>query len=68
MGERFLGKTLTTSLIDELEQLGVDACGENGEFHTLVVNCPLFANRLSVLVNNKMLHEKYWFCKLELVA
>jgi uncharacterized protein (TIGR00290 family) len=68
MGERFLGKTLTTSLIDELEQLGVDACGENGEFHTLVVNCPLFANRLSVLVKNKMLHEKYWFCKLELVA
>jgi diphthine-ammonia ligase len=41
MGERFLGKILTTELIDELEALGVDACGENGEFHTLVLNCPV---------------------------
>jgi diphthamide synthase (EF-2-diphthine--ammonia ligase) len=23
---------------------GIDPCGENGEFHTLVLNCPLFSN------------------------
>jgi diphthine-ammonia ligase len=42
MGERFLGKKITVDLVAELESLGVDACGENGEFHTLVLNCPLF--------------------------
>jgi uncharacterized protein (TIGR00290 family) len=66
MGERFLGKKLTPSLIDELEAIGVDACGENGEYHTLVVNCPLFSNSLQVEVNDKILHEKYWFCNLAL--
>ena len=66
MGESFLGKTVTPALVDELEQLGIDACGENGEYHTLVLNCPLFAHRLDVKVTNKMLHEKYWFSSLEL--
>ncbi len=37
MGEKFLGKTLTTDLISELQQLGVDPCGENGEFHRPVI-------------------------------
>ncbi|MFD0962904.1 Dph6-related ATP pyrophosphatase [Pseudofulvibacter geojedonensis] len=22
--------------------MGIDCCGENGEYHTLVVDCPLF--------------------------
>ncbi|MDQ6814088.1 MAG: diphthine--ammonia ligase [Bacteroidota bacterium] len=66
MGERFLGKMLTPILIDELEALGIDACGENGEYHTLVLNCPLFSERLDVQVANKILHEKYWFCSLVL--
>jgi uncharacterized protein (TIGR00290 family) len=68
MGETFLGKTLTPALVDELEQLGIDACGENGEYHTLVLNCPLFSSRLGVKVTNKMLHDKYWFCELDWAA
>jgi diphthine-ammonia ligase len=66
MGERFLGKKLTPALIDELEELGIDACGENGEYHTLVLNCPLFSKRLDVKVTDKVLHEKYWFSELVL--
>lgn len=66
MGERFLGQPLTPSVIDELEALGIDACGENGEYHTLVLNCPLFSKPLQVKVTGKMLHEKYWFSALEL--
>lgn len=65
MGERFLGRTLTLELVDELEALGVDACGENGEFHTLVLNCPLFKNRIEAIISNKVKHESYWFAMLE---
>ena len=61
MGEKFIGKTITSALIDELELLGVDACGENGEFHTLVLDCPLFSDRMNVSVRNKLLHNNYWF-------
>jgi uncharacterized protein (TIGR00290 family) len=67
MGERFLGKQLTMELVKELEALGVDACGENGEFHTLVLNCPLFKNRIHVEASSFQLHEKYWFTTLELL-
>ena len=31
-----------------LEQLGVDICGENGEFHTLVYDAPLFKQALNI--------------------
>jgi uncharacterized protein (TIGR00290 family) len=66
MGERFLGRKITAELVTELEALGVDACGENGEFHTLVLNCPLFANRISVNILRTVKHEKYWFTELAL--
>lgn len=66
MGERFLGKKISIELIDELEALGVDACGENGEFHTLVLNCPLFTHAISVEVLHTLQHENYWFTELVL--
>ncbi|HCL04856.1 MAG TPA: diphthine--ammonia ligase, partial [Chitinophagaceae bacterium] len=66
MGPSFLGKTITPALVDELEALGIDACGENGEFHALVYSCPLFSSPLQVTVAEKMEHENYWFSELVL--
>ena len=65
MDERFIGKYLTRELVDELEQLGIDACGENGEYHTLVTNCSLFKKPLKVAVVAKWQHNDYWFATLE---
>jgi diphthine-ammonia ligase len=64
MGERFLGKMITPPLVEELESIGIDACGENGEFHTLVLDCPLFSSPIDVKVGKKLKHEAYWFCEL----
>ena len=61
MGESFLGKQLTVDLVSELETLGVDPCGENGEFHTLVVSMPMFAERMRVRFAEPVLHANYWF-------
>lgn len=66
MGERFLGKILTFELVLELESLGVDVCGENGEFHTLVLHCPLFNKALKIKTGKKLLHNGYWFTELSL--
>jgi diphthine-ammonia ligase len=68
MGEAFLGRILTRELVAELETLGVDVCGENGEFHTLVLNCPLFSQRIEVTVGKKIQHGDYWFTELELAS
>ncbi len=67
MGVSFIGKTLTPSLIDELEVLGVDACGENGEFHTLVYDCPLFHKPLQIEVKQALQHDQYYFSELILL-
>lgn len=66
MGERFLGRIITEELVTELEALGVDACGENGEYHTLVLNCPLFKQPVYAEAGEKIAHAGYWFTQLKL--
>lgn len=61
LGESFLGKIITPQLITELEAKGVDVCGENGEFHTLVINCPLYSKPLQLPEFNTVKHGEYWF-------
>jgi uncharacterized protein (TIGR00290 family) len=65
LGEPFLGKIITHALIPELEAKGVDVCGENGEFHTVVINCPLFSRPIQLPVFSTALHREYWFIKWE---
>lgn len=66
LGEDFLGEVLTFELISKLEEKGVDVCGENGEYHTLVFNCPLFRKKIDLPRYNKVKHEEYWFLQWEL--
>lgn len=45
---RLLGKFLCGSFRKYLERMKVDLCGENGEYHTIVLDCPLFKKKLEV--------------------
>ncbi len=40
--KNMLGKILDEALLEEMAQCGIDVCGENGEYHTLVVDGPIF--------------------------
>lgn len=61
MPQRFLGRTIDRQLIEELEAIGVDACGENGEFHTMVYDGPLFKKKLIVTPGIIMSSDEYAF-------
>lgn len=61
MGEGYLGKILTKELVYELAQKGIDPCGENGEFHTLVIDCPLFENKIQLPSFEVKTYENYCF-------
>ncbi|MGG9964460.1 diphthine--ammonia ligase [Ferruginibacter sp. SUN106] len=65
LGPDFLGRVIDKQCVNELRNAGVDVCGENGEFHTLVLDCPLFATPIEVTVTEKIVHEKYWFAQLQ---
>lgn len=66
LGPEFLGRIIDQELIKDLEALGVDACGENGEYHTLVINAPLFTERLHIKVVGNETSSNYNFAKLEM--
>ncbi|ENW15415.1 hypothetical protein L313_0168 [Acinetobacter haemolyticus CIP 64.3 = MTCC 9819] len=61
-----LGKTLTLEYIQELENRGIDPCGEGGEFHTTVIDGPIFNKAIPVRRGDIVYHEEYAFLPLEL--
>jgi uncharacterized protein (TIGR00290 family) len=42
LSHEFLGRLLDPDCVTDLERAGSDACGENGEYHTVVIDGPLF--------------------------
>ena len=61
LDERFLGRRLEPALIRELEAAGVDACGEEGEFHTVVTGAPLFAAPVAFAPRGVVAVDQYRF-------
>ncbi|WJY27104.1 MULTISPECIES: diphthine--ammonia ligase [Sporosarcina] len=61
MPAEFLGRRFTVSLMDELEQLGIDSCGEAGEFHTVVADGPIFSSRIPLRFGEAVTHGNYLF-------
>jgi diphthine-ammonia ligase len=58
---RYLGRTLDAEIADEFERQGIDACGENGEFHTLVTAGPLFSAPLPIELGDQVERGGCWF-------
>ena len=48
MSPEFLGRDLSHELLEEIEKTGADVCGENGEYHTVVYDGPLFKTPLNL--------------------
>ena len=48
LDESFLGRELAPGMLDEFVARGVDPCGERGEYHTVVTECPAFSRPLHV--------------------
>lgn len=67
LGQKTCGTILSEDFVHQLVEQNIDPCGENGEFHTLVTNCPLFSAPLNVSVVDTWTHEKYCFSKLSLL-
>jgi uncharacterized protein (TIGR00290 family) len=60
LDESWLGRRLTTDILPELQRLGVDPCGENGEYHTLVTNSRLFSSPLPIVAHGHVLRNGCW--------
>ena len=60
LDESWLGTPVTADALDRLVQLGIDPCGEFGEYHMVVTNCPLFSSRLDLIPGRQVLSNGCW--------
>lgn len=64
LGPEFLGRTLDRELIARFAAQGIDPSGENGEYHTVVTDGPLFARPLALAPGAIVQRDGYWFLDL----
>ncbi len=68
LGEEWLGRRVDLAFLEDLTALSqtrdITLCGEAGEYHTLVVNGPLFKQRMEILESRKVLREGHWFLEI----
>ena len=67
-GEEWLGHKVDPDFLAYLMELeqesGVQPCGEAGEYHTFVIDGPLFKQRIEILEANRVQREGHWFLEI----
>jgi uncharacterized protein (TIGR00290 family) len=64
LGGQFAGRVIDKQFLSELPP-SVDACGENGEFHSFVYDGPIFKERVSYTLGEIVLREnRFCYCDL----
>jgi uncharacterized protein (TIGR00290 family) len=56
----WLGRPLRAGMLAEFARLGVDPCGERGEYHTMVTDSPLFSRPLAVDLGARVERSGCW--------
>ncbi len=75
LDESFVGRTFDKQFIADLPK-DVDSCGENGEFHTFVVDGPIFKTPINYTLGEKVFrsypinskdvsHNGFWFIDIK---
>jgi diphthine-ammonia ligase len=66
--EEWLGRELNKDSIKDLKALaketGMDPCGENGEYHTMAIDGPIFKERVEISKFSKEKHNNRLFIKI----
>jgi uncharacterized protein (TIGR00290 family) len=67
-GEELIGRELNKDTIKDLLALadkhGMDPCGENGEYHTMVIDGPIFKETIKIPKFTKEKHNSRFFMKV----
>lgn len=66
--EEWVGRALDQRAVDDLERLALetdlDLCGENGEYHTLVLDGPIFKKTLVISASTVGIRAEAMFLKI----
>lgn len=62
----FLGRQLDRQVVSEMEKAGIDASGEEGEYHTVVTDGPLMSFPVEIKTSGQ--YEQSGYCFLDIEA
>ncbi|WP_372776134.1 diphthine--ammonia ligase [Mangrovibacterium sp.] len=61
----YLGRIFDAQMIAELEAMdGVDICAENGEFHSFVIDGPIFQHPVDMKTGEIYFENKHWYLSI----
>ena len=60
LGREWLGRRVDEEFVRDLGHLGIDLCGEAGEYHTFVVDGPIFNKRIELLESRELERKDKW--------
>lgn len=58
-----IGLEISNELMPVLKSKGIDICGENGEYHTIVTSAPFFKSKMHLLIGEKVKHNNLYVAK-----
>ncbi len=61
LGKEWIGQKVDRDFFKYLKENSIDICGENGEYHTLVVDGPMFKKKIRITEKKSITREGYWF-------
>ena len=56
----WIGHLVDRDFITYLKDRNIDVCGENGEYHTLVINGPIFKRRIQLIESKTVARDNHW--------
>ena len=60
LGEEFIGKYVDNGFLTELKERNICPCGENGEFHTFVIDGPIFKKKIEITESQAVFKKGFW--------
>lgn len=68
LGKEWLGRKIDAKFAKDVQRLhervGVNICGESGEYHTFVTNGPIFKRKIRICRGDKVLKNGYWLLNI----
>lgn len=68
LGEEWLGQKVDPDFLTRLSELSktkhITPCGEAGEYHTVVIDGPIFKQRIEILETDHKFNNGYWFLEI----
>ena len=65
LSQRWLGREIDNTFFNDITALeGIDACAENGEYHSFVFDGPLFKQPVSFVKKETSEHDNHYFLEI----